>query len=245
LKTLSFGFLTVALLATPLVVTKSAEADDARSHRGANFEQFDLTEAQASQIAAVRAETRSQIEALLTPEQRSAFESSEMGPRGLRSLDLTDEQRSQIRTIREDSREQMSAILTEEQRQTLIETRSEGRGRGRSKHGSGGQERGDRLEALNLTAAQSTQIEAIRTEARSQMAALLTAEQRATLENSESGNGMTGRRAWKSLDLTDEQREQMQTIHEASHAQIDAVLTNEQRQQRSEGREGRGGRKGR
>ncbi|MGB3293035.1 MAG: hypothetical protein WBB01_08620 [Phormidesmis sp.] len=225
LKTISFGILTAALLTAPFALMKAADADDAGGRRGPNFEQLNLTEAQSSQVEAIRTEARSQIEAVLTPEQRATFDSeSERG--GMRSLDLTDEQRSQIRAIRDSSREQINAILTDEQRQTLMASRPEGRGHGRGRF----------LENLNLTEEQSAQIEAIRAEERSQMAALLTPEQRATL-----GDGELGRRAWKSLDLTDEQRTQMRALHEQVHTQINAVLTDEQRQQLPERPQGRPG----
>ena len=214
LKTISFGILAATLLTTPLVLMKAADAVDGDRH-GAKFEQLNLTEAQTAQIEAIRTETHSQVETLLTPEQRTALENTESGRGGLRGLDLTDEQRSQIRTLKEDSREQINAILTDDQRQTLETLRSEGRGG-----------RGRNFENLNLTDEQSAQIETIRAEERSQQSALLTAEQRATL-----GDGELGRRAGRSLDLTDEQREQMRAIHEASREQIDAVLTDEQRQQ--------------
>ena len=223
LKTISFGILAATLLTTPLVLMKAADAVDGDRH-SAKFEQLNLTEAQTAQIEAIRTETHSQVETLLTPEQRTALENTESGRGGLRGLDLTDEQRSQIRTLKEGSREQINAILTDDQRQTLETLRSEGRGG-----------RGHNFENLNLTDEQSAQIEAIRAEERSQQAALLTAEQRATL-----GDGELGRRAGRSLDLTDEQREQMRAIHEASHEQIDAVLTDEQRQQLPERRGNRG-----
>ena len=223
-KTISFGILAATLLTTPLALMKAANAVGGDG-RGAKFEQLDLTEAQTSQIEAIRTETRSQVETVLTPEQRTTLENTESERGGLRGLDLTDEQRSQIRTLEEGSREQMNAILTDEQRQTLETLHSEGRGG-----------RGRGLEDLNLTDEQSAQIEAIRAEARSQQAALLTAEQQAIL-----GDGELGRGAGKSLDLTDEQREQMRAIHEASHEQIAAILTDEQRQQLPERRGNRGG----
>lgn len=225
LKSISLGGLAaVALLAAPLALLKSANAEGS-GHQGPNFEQINLTEAQSSQIEAIRTDSRSQISALLTPEQRTAFANS-AGRGGFRELDLTDEQRSQIRTIKKGSREQISAVLTDEQRQELMAMRPEGRGHGR----------GDRFEALNLTDAQSAQIEAIRTETKSQMEALLTPEQQATLSA-----GDEGRKGFRNFDLTDEQREQMQAIHEASHEKINAVLTPEQRQQLPERPEGRRG----
>ena len=225
LKSISLGGLAaVALLSAPLVLLKSANAEGS-GHQGPNFEQLNLTEAQSSQIEAIRTDSRSQIAALLTPEQRTAFENNS-GRGGFRELDLTDDQRSQVRTIKEGSREQIDALLTDEQRQELMAMRPDG----------GGQGRGDRFEALNLTDDQSAQIEAIRTETKSQMEALLTPEQRATL-----GEGNKGRGGFRNLDLTDEQRQQMQAIHEASHEKINAVLTPEQRQQLPERPEGRQG----
>lgn len=105
---------------------------------------------------------------------------------------------------------------------------------------AGGGRRGHHLEQLNLTDAQSAQIQTIRTDTRSQMRAVLTAEQRALLENSESG----GRRAWRNLDLSDDQRSQLRSIREASHEQVSEVLTDEQLQQLEEMREAWGNRHG-
>ena len=227
-KNLSLGSLAaIALIAAPLAWIHAANAQ-ANGRGGHPLEQLTLTEAQSSQIEAIRTETRRQMAAVLTPEQRETIAASDSPREGFRALDLSDDQRSQIRSLREGSREQINAILTDEQRQQLAELPGRGGRGGRGgRDGQGGRgDRGSRLEALNLTEAQSTQIEAIRSDARSQMAAVLTAEQRAALGTSE-----PDRRAWKSLDLTDEQREQMRLIHEASHDQINAVLTEEQRQQ--------------
>jgi len=104
--------------------------------------------------------------------------------------------------------------------------------------GRSGHRSGHRLEQLDLTDAQSTQIEAIHTDARDQMQSVLTNEQRATLEGSE------GRRAWRALDLSDSQREQLRSIREASKEEISAVLTEEQRSQIQSMREERRGRRG-
>ncbi len=82
------------------------------------------------------------------------------------------------------------------------------------------------MEDLNLTDAQTAEIEAIRTAARSQAEAVLTPEQQAIVANSDSP-----REAMRSLDLTDAQRQQLRSIHEDSHQKINAVLTDEQRQQ--------------
>ena len=135
--------------------------------------------------------------------------------KGLRSLNLSDDQRAQVRAIHDASRGQIEAVLSEEQRQQLSALH-ERRGRGSGGH----------LERLNLTAAQSAQIEAIRSGERTQMESVLTADQRAAL-----AEGEMGKRAWRALDLTDAQKEQLRAIHEATHEQINAVLTEEQRQQ--------------
>ena len=100
-----------------------------------------------------------------------------------------------------------------------------------------GDRRGHRLEQLDLTEAQSAQLQAIRTDSRAQVQAVLTAEQQATVENSESP-----REAWRSLDLSDDQRSQIRTIRESAREQLRAVLTEEQRTQLQEMRPERRGR---
>ena len=111
-----------------------------------------------------------------------------------------------------------------------------------SAHAEGGR-RGGHLEQLDLTEAQSEQIEAIREDARSQVDAVLTDEQQATLENSET----RGRGAFRALNLSQDQREQLRAIRESSKEQMNEVLTEEQREQieeiRSQHREGREGRR--
>ena len=100
--------------------------------------------------------------------------------------------------------------------------------------------RGARYEQLNLTDAQTAQIESIREGARSQMRSVLSAEQQATFDAAR----QEGRRARRELDLSDTQREQIRSIREASKAEIDAVLTAEQRGQLEQLREQRSERRG-
>lgn len=90
-----------------------------------------------------------------------------------------------------------------------------------------GGRRGQRLEQLNLSDTQTSQIEAIRSDARSQIQSVLTDEQQAQLENSES----QGRRAMRELDLSDSQREEIRSIHEASREEVQSILTPEQQAQ--------------
>lgn len=103
-----------------------------------------------------------------------------------------------------------------------------------------GGRRGQALEQLDLTESQSSQIEAIRDDAKAQIQTILTSEQRATLENSE----QSGRRAFRQLDLSESQREQMRAIHEEAREDVSAVLTDAQREQLDTMREERGSRRG-
>lgn len=96
-----------------------------------------------------------------------------------------------------------------------------------------GGRRSQRLEQLDLSADQFEQIQAIRTDARSQIDSILTDEQRATLA------GREDRRAWRELDLSDSQREQIRSVYEASRAEASAILTTEQQAQLEAMRENR------
>jgi Spy/CpxP family protein refolding chaperone len=92
---------------------------------------------------------------------------------------------------------------------------------------------------LNLTPDQQAQMEQIRQNTRSQIDAILTAEQRAQLQRERENRGTPqagehrGMRhlPFDSLNLTDEQRSQIETVMRSSREQMDAILTPEQRQQ--------------
>lgn len=80
------------------------------------------------------------------------------------------------------------------------------------------------------TAEQKARMQAIRQNTRTQMDAVLTAEQRQKLQQSSPSTGeRRGRGFAKISGLTDAQRTQMKQIHEASHQQMDAILTSEQK----------------
>lgn len=97
---------------------------------------------------------------------------------------------------------------------------------------------------LNLTPDQQTRMERIRQNTRSQIDAILTAEQKAQLqrerENRESRagerRGMRGR-GFDSLNLTAEQRSRIEAVKRSSRTQMDALLTPEQRQQMQQHRQ--------
>lgn len=230
LKTIAFGGLT-ALTLIAAMTHLPARADGTGGPRGGHaLEQLNLSAEQTSQIATIRADAKSQMQAVLTPEQQTAAAAD--GGHGWRQLNLTNAQRSQMQSIHKASKAKIDAVLTAEQRQQLAtaEAAEHAGGRGGPGHG---------LDKLNLTADQSSQIEAIRTDTRSQMQAVLTPEQRTAVEGSGAQRG-----ARRQIDLSDAQRSQMQAIREASKTKIDAVLTAEQRQQLDQMHQERGDRQG-
>ncbi|MFB2896241.1 hypothetical protein ACE1CI_25300 [Aerosakkonemataceae cyanobacterium BLCC-F50] len=102
---------------------------------------------------------------------------------------------------------------------------------------------------LNLTAEQETKMEQIRQNTRSRIDAILTAEQKAQLQRDRENrkppagagnqmpppppgeNGGNLPAPFASLNLTTEQRTQIEAVMRSSREQMDAVLTPEQRQQ--------------
>lgn len=94
------------------------------------------------------------------------------------------------------------------------------------------------LNFLNLTSDQQTQMDQIREDTRSQIEAILTPDQRAQLQRERDNrdaprpNADRGmHRLFDTLNLTDDQRSQIETVIRSSKARMDAILTPEQRQQ--------------
>ena len=82
------------------------------------------------------------------------------------------------------------------------------------------------------TAEQKARMEAIRNDTKAKMDAVLTAEQRQQLaQSSPAGGEQKGRGYPKISGLTDAQKTQMKAIRSASRQQMDAVLTAEQKAQ--------------
>lgn len=130
------GALAIALsYAAPMLpaVAQTPTAPAGQHHkRGVNL---NLTADQKAQLKQIRESTRSQIDAVLTPEQKaqlaSAKQQRQQGqqgqkPRGMwASLNLTADQKAQIQAIRQDSKQKMDAVLTPEQRQQLEQARQQ------------------------------------------------------------------------------------------------------------------------
>ncbi|MBD2461594.1 Spy/CpxP family protein refolding chaperone [Oscillatoria sp. FACHB-1407] len=89
------------------------------------LEELDLTPDQQTQLAQIRENTRSELEALLTPDQREQFRTTLQNGSSfrsaVRSMNLSEDQRTQLRSIFQSTQEQVTAILTEEQRQQVRE----------------------------------------------------------------------------------------------------------------------------
>ncbi|NJN22819.1 MAG: hypothetical protein HC812_18640 [Leptolyngbya sp. RL_3_1] len=121
-------YLKLGLVALVGAVTLSTTAlisqpSPALADPGQILQELDLTAEQQSQIQGIFEARRSDIEAILTEEQRDQFFETLQGNRNFReaiaAADLTDAQRDQIRAVMMDSREDISEILTEEQQQEL------------------------------------------------------------------------------------------------------------------------------
>ncbi|MEA5514830.1 P pilus assembly/Cpx signaling pathway, periplasmic inhibitor/zinc-resistance associated protein [Nodularia sp. UHCC 0506] len=124
---------------SPLQIAQMPEKG--KGERGP-WQRLNLTEAQKAQMQTIKNNTQTQIEAILTPEQKATLaeakkarqEQRQAGQgqrpqKGWANLNLTEQQKTQMRQIRESSKEQMLAILTPEQRQQMEEMRRNMRAR--------------------------------------------------------------------------------------------------------------------
>ncbi|CAN1209197.1 Spy/CpxP family protein refolding chaperone [Tumidithrix helvetica PCC 7403] len=81
-----------------------------------------LTEQQKTQLDQIRKSTRSQIEGIVTPEQKQQVKTAIANGEDMKdAMDtiLSTEQKAQIRSIMQASRKQMQAVLTPEQQQKM------------------------------------------------------------------------------------------------------------------------------
>ncbi|MEH1772349.1 Spy/CpxP family protein refolding chaperone [Nostoc sp.] len=115
------------------------------------WKELNLTDAQKSQIQAIRRDSRTKFEAVLTPEQKAKLEAAKQARQAERQarkaqgqtgqgqrqpgqhhggrkgnfadLNLTEAQKTQMRQIRESEKQQIQAVFTPEQRQKLEQFR--------------------------------------------------------------------------------------------------------------------------
>ncbi|MBF2067630.1 MAG: P pilus assembly/Cpx signaling pathway, periplasmic inhibitor/zinc-resistance associated protein [Calothrix sp. C42_A2020_038] len=130
------GIFTLSLTAIPFAVTASpltsqsqivAQAQPRKANRGKFAQELGLTDAQKTRLAEIRQTTKTQIEQVLTPEQRAQWQAAKQNRQarrgGFQSLNLTDDQKAQINRIRESSKTQMEAVFTPEQKQKMEQMR--------------------------------------------------------------------------------------------------------------------------
>jgi Spy/CpxP family protein refolding chaperone len=133
LKKLSWlipGTLAIAVAVAPLFPV-AAQMPPEPAVFAQKRDKLNLSDAQKQQMQQLRQETRAQIEAVLTPEQKAQLQTlKEQGQNQrqrrrdvLSSLNLTPEQQERIRAIRQEAKQKMDAILTPEQKQQLEQRR--------------------------------------------------------------------------------------------------------------------------
>ena len=115
------GMLAIAVVTTPLAV--KAEPN----YQGKTA--LELTQQQRTQMEQIYRNTRSQMEAILTPEQKQRFQAALEQRQGMRAaiaaMNLSPQQQTQLRNIMQSARTQKDAILTSQQKQQLQEWRSQ------------------------------------------------------------------------------------------------------------------------
>jgi Spy/CpxP family protein refolding chaperone len=139
LTTTSFAVKAQTSSASPLLLAQAKEQSPRQGKKGA-WSELGLTEAQQTRLRQIQQNTRTQIEGVLTQEQkdqlRTAAEARRAqrqagqpgqrqgrGGKGFAGLNLTEDQKSRIQAIKESSKQQMDAVLTPEQRTKLQQIR--------------------------------------------------------------------------------------------------------------------------
>jgi periplasmic protein CpxP/Spy len=116
------GILALSLTLTPHIAQADSSAVSPSSMT-AVIDQLELTPDQETQLAALRRDTRSQIQAIVQPNQRQQFKTTWQQGSSFResvsAMNLTPDQRQQVRSLLQSTRQQAKAILTESQRQEL------------------------------------------------------------------------------------------------------------------------------
>lgn len=171
LKTLSLvaGAIALTLSATPFavkaqpgfsankLVAQAQNTQTPKARKNAIWEQLGLTDSQKSQIEAIRRDTRTQMEAVLTQEQKNQIQAqlqarqaqrgqrqagqqpSQRPKKGFGALNLTDAQKTQMKQIMQSSQQKIQEVLTPEQRTKLQELRETARSRWQQRRNQGTQ----------------------------------------------------------------------------------------------------------
>ena len=106
----------------------AAERGERRKNRREEVAaELNLTSQQQAELDAIKANAQTQVDAVLTSEQRAALDGKTGRERGqaMRNLNLSEDQRAQLQSIREQSRAAADEVLTAEQLAQLQEMRED------------------------------------------------------------------------------------------------------------------------
>ncbi|MBW4628327.1 MAG: P pilus assembly/Cpx signaling pathway, periplasmic inhibitor/zinc-resistance associated protein [Brasilonema octagenarum HA4186-MV1] len=115
----------VMFATSPVIFTHAAVAAPG-SRAEAWQAKLNLTDAQKAKMKEIRESSKKQIDALLTPEQRTQKEQARQ-QRKKPNLNLTADQKAKMKEIRQNTKTQMQALLTPEQQQQWKQMREQKR----------------------------------------------------------------------------------------------------------------------
>ncbi len=201
-----------------------AHGQIAYGEKGHHMDDLNLTPEQKTKVEALRAATKTQLDAVFTPEQRQQrdqMKAQRQANKGEQGMNLTADQKAKLKAIRDANQEQFKAILTPAQQAQMAQ-------------GGGGWGKGNKL---NLTADQKAKMEQLRASAKTQMDAILTPAQQQQAKAHHDRRQAMGN-SWKGMNLTADQKAKIKTIHESSEQQLNAILTPEQQAKRKSHKHG-------
>ncbi|NMG21151.1 Spy/CpxP family protein refolding chaperone [Brasilonema bromeliae] len=121
LTTASFAVKAEANSSLPLVVAQSQEKEG-------SFQRLGLTSDQKAKIKEIRTNTRTEVDKILTEQQREQLKTARQnrqGKGGFAALNLSDDQKNQLKQVMQSQKTQIEAVLTPEQKQQLQKYRQE------------------------------------------------------------------------------------------------------------------------
>jgi len=118
---------TLGVIAIPSIVSAQSSPNQdnptyTQKHREGGWKKLNLSDDQKQQLKTIHANTKQQMQAVLTDDQRAQLAAAKQSGnhKGVwKSLNLTPDQKQQIRSIHKSSREQILAVLTPDQRTQL------------------------------------------------------------------------------------------------------------------------------
>lgn len=178
-----------------------------------------LTPVQQAQVEQLKQSKLEQIQNVLTPEQRQAFQQIDMqrpSRQRRHGVNLSADQKAELTSIRQENMKRFSEILTPAQVVQLQSVKNWETGISTRQ-----------LAKLNLSADRQERITQLWEEDRQQREAVLTPEQhqKSQERNSRRHAVETG---WKSLNLTPAQKAEMKAIRQANKQLLNSILTAEQ-----------------